>query len=185
MAEQATCESDTLRALDHRVRNNYAALLSLVDLTRSSTTSVAEFALAMTGHIRAIATSHDLLSRSDFRSVSLGELAKLLGRAPMQESLSVEGPEVHVASRQSVALSLVLQQLFALVPRNSAMHVVWRWIDESDRRLELRIGAADFTIADHLAAPARSLLEGLVKSELRGKVEFSEEATLSTVLDSV
>jgi hypothetical protein len=185
MAEQALCESDTLRALDHRVRNNYAALLSLVDLTRVGTTSVADFASAMTGHISAIATSHDLLSRTQFRTLHLNELVAALGQASERESVSVQGPDVHVASRQSVALSLILKQLFVATPRDARLSFQWTWIDQNARTLQITSNVADNAVI-RLTPSMQSLIEGLVRSEMRGEMRGSEsgaEVTLRVTLD--
>jgi two-component sensor histidine kinase len=172
-----------LRALDHRVRNNYAALLSLVDLTRGGTTDVREFATAISGHIRAIAVSHDLLSRSGFQTLELKELVVVLGRANMLNSLSLQGPTVQVASRQSVALSLVLQVLLTSAPRTDAVQINWNWTAESQRQLHLTFKIVDAGLPS-LEPWKTSLVEGLVRSELRGQIQgIRGQFELSLALD--
>jgi hypothetical protein len=180
--DRADTESrSTVRELDHRVRNNYAALMSLVDLTRMSATSVPDFASTMTRHIQAMAIAHELLSRADFRSLALRDLAVALQRGAVLDSMAISGADVRISGRQAVALALILQQMFASfskVHHPSALRIDWRWIEERERQLQITCSGIDA-----IPQNARSLIEGLTRSELRGAVRFGHESTLIASLD--
>lgn len=176
--------STILRALDHRTRNNYAALLALVDVTRASTDDVSAFAKAMTGYIRAVASAHELLSRSEFRSLELRDLIEALAGPSHAALLNIDGPSVQIASRQAIAFAFVIQQIFSIrekKPDQCLVDMHWGWIDETRRRLRFTCCGSD-----SVPASATSLIEGLVRSELRGHAQISRgQFELTLALDPV
>lgn len=180
-ANPNSSSTETLCALDHRARNNYAALLALVELTRNATETVDDFAAAMRGYIHAVATSHDLLSRSAFRSVELRELIEALTGPSQRASLNLEGPDIRIASRQAVAFALILQQLLGGAPhirRSRLTQLHWEMIEVSERRLRMACENCN-----DISQAAMSLIEGLIRSELRGKVRTPDPLSFDVQLD--
>ena len=112
-----------LSEVNHRVRNNIAGLLSLVEMTRRSAPSANEFAAAMTRRIRAMAQVQSLLVESQWRPVGLralvnGVLDGLRSTAPYDVTLIAEGPAVSISARHSTPVAMTLAELFA----NSCKH---------------------------------------------------------------
>jgi PAS domain S-box-containing protein len=98
---------------EHRVGNNLAGLMGLVELMRSRAASVPAFADAMQQRLRAMAQTHHLLSDSGWKSVALRTLAMTAldtGRDPARPPTDecVEGPDVEVSPSQAQALNLIL-----------------------------------------------------------------------------
>jgi PAS domain S-box-containing protein len=115
------------REIDHRVGNNLAALLGLVDVTRQRATTVDALADAIQNRLRAMAQVHQLLREGGWRRVSLAELiASARGAIDHQPQLETEfhadGPEVWIEPHQVPALTMVLMELLT----NSAKHGVHR-----------------------------------------------------------
>jgi two-component sensor histidine kinase len=188
-----------LRELDHRVRNNLASLIALIDISARDSRSVPEFATSVRDRVQAMSTVHAMLSREHWRSVGLRELLLMLAPPGRPEAVRVEGPVVAVLPRQATALGMVLQELFA----NSLKHgslgepagtVDIRW-DFVDRQPLPDAGAADHpartlnlgwrerggrTIRGPITPNIGTrLIEGLVSTELAG------EATLSFPAEGV
>jgi two-component sensor histidine kinase len=67
-----------LQELAHRVKNTLALVLSLARQTGIRTTAVADFLDLFEGRLRALATVHELLTESGWRSASLVELARMV-----------------------------------------------------------------------------------------------------------
>ncbi|HWE94932.1 MAG TPA: PAS domain S-box protein [Tepidisphaeraceae bacterium] len=99
--------------VEHRVGNNLAGLMGLVELMGSRAASVPAFADAMQQRLRAMAQTHHLLSESGWKSVALRTLAVTAldtardpARPPTDER--AEGPDVEVSPSQAQALNLIL-----------------------------------------------------------------------------
>jgi PAS domain S-box-containing protein len=161
-AEQAVAHSSQvhrllLRELDHRVRNNLAALIGLIDLSARDSRGVPEFAASVRDRVQAMSTVHALLSRDRWRAVDLRDLLLNLMPSARPEMLTIDGPRVEVAARQATALGMVLQELFAnslkhgaLGSPNGTVQVRWT-VDDS---ISLTTAVTD---AASIALPTRVL----------------------------
>lgn len=122
--EQTRREADVkaalLRELSHRVKNNLAAITSLLFLALDESPEAREEILHETlGRVQSMALTHALLARSDSARVSLVELGRQtladtvchLTRRGQQVEVQVEGDRVEVSARQASTLGLVLNEL--------------------------------------------------------------------------
>jgi PAS domain S-box-containing protein len=100
--------------LNHRVKNTLAVVQSLVLQTLKASSSPDAFRQALTGRIMALARSHDLLSATDWKGTTLGDIVELT-LAPHRDedriAWSAQGPRVAVGVRSVVSLSLLLHEL--------------------------------------------------------------------------
>jgi two-component sensor histidine kinase/CHASE1-domain containing sensor protein len=64
------------RELDHRVKNNMAAILAVVDSTLRSSRNLEEFSAAFTGRIMAMARLHTILTQTHWSGADLGSLVR-------------------------------------------------------------------------------------------------------------
>jgi two-component sensor histidine kinase len=62
------------RELDHRVKNNLAEVLALVEQSGTSASSYEEFREAFAGRVRAMARTHEALAARHWRGVPLREV---------------------------------------------------------------------------------------------------------------
>ena len=177
-----------LRELDHRVRNNLASLLALVDLSARSADSVIELANSIRSRVLAMSSVHDLLSRGHWTSLDLRGLVDALLPADVASRVDVDGTPVPIAANQSTALGMVIQELIANSLKHGALAsergaVTIHWRDEGpgdeesddDRRLTINWIESGGPPVD--ANPPRGtgtgLIRGLVRSELRGTANLS------------
>jgi two-component sensor histidine kinase/integral membrane sensor domain MASE1 len=182
--------------LNHRVRNNLASLLSLIDLSRGSAGDVDRFAGLISGRVRAMADVHSILASDRWSATSIAELIACIAPPELLRRVRLDGPSVQVPPQQAMALGLVVHELIT----NSIKHGA---LGSSDGTVELAWAAQDatpehttvrFTWREHPSSrvepahPARAhphhngdsphrsgldLIDGLLRADLRGHVEFS------------
>ena len=125
-------KSDMLREMNHRVRNNMAAVASLLDMQLRRLPPGSDAAAALNegiGRIRSIAVVHDLLVRRDVVSTSVYELAREIAEADVSTlskpgfklTLTVEREEaeqIRIRSHEATILALLLNELIS----NAILH---------------------------------------------------------------
>ncbi|MCP3903629.1 MAG: PAS domain S-box protein [Planctomycetes bacterium] len=177
-----------LRELDHRVRNNLASLVSLVDLTRRSAESIDEFANAIRGRVHAMSTGHELLSRSSWAGLGLRRLIRSLAPPGTAGAVATEGETIQVPAEQVSSLAMVLHELYmnsakhgALAAKGGHVEVTWtaRPLPDGGSDVSLRWRETDGPAIDDAVSPrvGTSLIEGLARSDLQGDVTFAYPAS--------
>lgn len=116
-----------VREIDHRVGNNLAGLLGLVQMTRQRVNTVEAFADAVEMRLRGMAQVHQLLQRGNWQRLPLEELVNSTVKAMAQPqhdkvAVRIEGPDVWIEATQVAPLTMVLVELLT----NSAKHGVHR-----------------------------------------------------------
>lgn len=180
-----------LSELDHRLRNNLAALVSLIDVTaRDEQQSVDQFATTLRSRVRAMASVHTLLSKVQGSAIRLGSLIRSIVPPDLAHLIDAQGPLVRVSPRQAVPLAMVIQELVfnaikygALGSAEGRVEVEWQirgaGVSAGDVHVEFRWrerGGPPPAQAPRLGAGA-SLVTGLVSTELRGRIDFSYPRT--------
>ncbi len=171
--------------LDHRVKNSLAGLLSLVEMGRRSASNLDAFADAISSRVRAMASTHTMLSQSGGARVEMRSLITSLVRLAEVDRVEVSGPEVGIAPRQATPLGLVIQELItnsikhgALSTGEGAAHVSWSQ-ERTSEGLRVTLEWRE-TGGQPIEAPSEPklglrLVRGLTESELAGSVEFGFE----------
>lgn len=170
-----------MRELDHRVRNNVASLGTLIDLTAAVHHDVGSFAESMRGRVRGMAGIHELLSRDHWQPVSLERMVERLVPVGTLGTIRMQGPAVRVPADRAVALAMVINELMtnslkhgASSTPEGAVEIGWTFDQQTQactiswvERGGPRIGHVD-------PAPSvgTQLIEGLVRSDLRGEPEL-------------
>jgi two-component sensor histidine kinase/sensor domain CHASE-containing protein len=111
---QSSIRTSLTRELNHRVKNTLANVLSIVALTRRRSSDMDEFAEGLTGRIRALSATHDLLSQREWRNAPLydvvqSELAPYLD--PEDPHAEINGPDALLAPNDAMSLGLALHEL--------------------------------------------------------------------------
>lgn len=168
-----------VRELDHRVKNNISAVLSLLALTRSEASDVTQYHEILDGRIRALDASHTLLSRGHWGPIDLGILADSV-LAPFRGRrgrLELDAPPLHIPARLASPLAMSLHELGI----NAAKHGVWsgdsgvvclQWQQSADT-FKLKWSETDGP------RPSQTMTEGTGLSIVRGFIEHELGGVLS------
>ncbi|OEO29482.1 histidine kinase [Devosia insulae DS-56] len=101
-----------LREINHRVKNQYAVILSLIRETGLSSVSIDEFQAKIRTRIASLAASHDLLVRSEWTGSTLAELVKAQLAPFGHESLvTISGPLVSISPNAVQNLGMAFHEL--------------------------------------------------------------------------
>lgn len=175
-----------LNELNHRVRNNLASLLSLIELSRSRASDTDEFAEMLRGRVHALSQAYSVTTQERRSPVLLEELVRAIATAAEGQRLQCGGPEVAIEVDRISALAIVLNELVALSRRFGALgerdgqvELTWQWIDSAyGPRLQLQWteSGADARPDEVARNPSANLIESLSRADLRGsaRVESSE-----------
>ena len=165
--------------LNHRVKNTLSVVQAIANQTFRGTARDAR--TAFEGRLMALARSHDLLTKSDWRSVSLREIAAMSVQEAEETRTTVEGPAILLPPARAVALGMVLHELFtnalkygALSNNDGRVGVRWTASGRSPALVELTWQEEG---GPPVGSPARRgfgsvLVERMVKSELEGHVDL-------------
>ena len=86
-----------LREINHRVKNQYAVILSLIRETGLRSESIEEFQQKVRERVTALAASHDLLVKSEWAGSTLAEVvAEQLAPFAHEAQVTVTGPLISI-----------------------------------------------------------------------------------------
>lgn len=102
------------RELNHRVKNTLANVLSIIALTKRRATDLDSYVESLTGRVRALSATHDLLTRSEWGTTALTDVltAELAPYIEDHEShVELRGPDVMLAPNEALSLGLAVHEL--------------------------------------------------------------------------
>lgn len=154
-----------LDELNHRVKNTLAVVQSIASQSLRSSQAPAEFVVAFSGRIRALAQSHDLLVREQLAGVNLRDLVhqQVILNGDEVGRVLVRGPDLVVGGATGTHLGLIMHELATNARKYGAL---------SNARGTLLI---DWQLADPDSSPRLCLRwheEGAPAPEARGRVGF-------------
>ena len=174
-----------MQELDHRVRNNLAALLSLVDMTRRSASDVNSFAERIDGRVRAMGRVHSLLSDSHWTALGVRSLITAVAPAEFIKRITIDGDDVQIGARQVTGLAMVLHELMtnsvkhgALATPTGTVNIRWTEFESRTtikRGLEIRWREQGGPAVNSTPTPSvgMELVAGLTRSELGGEAKLT------------
>lgn len=183
-----------LSELDHRVKNNLATVLAILDQTQAGATDIDQFTSVFRGRIRALARMHEALARSHWRGVSMQEVAALV-LAPFAQGEDVRvrfgGDPLTLATRSCLPMSMTLHELLtnatkygALSVPDGSVEVHWQLNDGKNMRLTWQERGGPTVQTPTRRGNGTELIEGLVTYELQGQVKLTyEPAGVECVID--
>lgn len=169
-----------MRELDHRVKNNLAAVQSLAEQSLMRVDSLSQFRDSFLGRISAMARTHEALAQARWSSINLRDAATLvLGPYLHDGRFALCGDEVRLPSRAALPIGLALHELATNAMKYGALstpagrvELVWR--EAADRSIDITWTE---TGGPAIAEPqsqgtGTTLIRGLISYELQGTVEL-------------
>jgi two-component sensor histidine kinase/PAS domain-containing protein len=183
LRERAELEHTLRRELDHRVRNNLASLIALVDIGADSNATPADLAGSMRSRIAAMAEVHSLLSQTQWKPIEFRSVVLRAVGLGEDARARVEGEGFPLPPELVQPVVMILNELAtnsrkygALRDPTGSLHVSWT-VDatEAARRIvTLRWkeegGPAPVPPSEH--GTGLQLVAGLARSELRGRADL-------------
>jgi len=169
-----------LYELQHRVKNILATIGALATRMLRSGGSLENFSEAFLGRLRAMASTHDLLSQANWAGADLKELAEsvLRGQTPSTAAVSFEGPDVLLTPNTASSLGMVFYELATNAAKYGALsnpkghiEVSWRTVHASPARLSI-----EWREIDGPAAPEK-LPDGFGTSFIKRSVEYEMQGS--------
>lgn len=176
-----------MRELDHRVKNNLAAVSGIADRTLDASSSLEDFRVSFHGRIDAMSRAHAALARSNWTGVGLVALLEdVLG--PFVGRVETSGPSVTLRASEGTMLAMVFHELGVNAAKYGALsvaggRVVVRWgVDGSgsrDQGEQLTISWSE-TGGAPVSPPTRKgfgteFIREAVSYELKGTAEITYE----------
>ncbi len=173
--------------LDHRVKNNLAAILALAEQTLYTSDSLQQFGDAFTGRLRAMSRMHELLAHSRWQHIDLRDMvhrsleAYVIGHKP---PITLQGEPLPLPSKIATGLSLVLHELATNASKYGSLsaptghvHVDWSVPDAAQETPSNLVINWRETGGPAVTPPQRrgfgtGLIEGVVAYEFGGSVHF-------------
>ncbi|MBW8783782.1 MAG: CHASE domain-containing protein [Novosphingobium sp.] len=194
LEEQASIRNSLTRELNHRVKNTLANVLSIIALTRRRETDLDTFADNLSGRIRALSATHDLLTNSNWgatpvRAVIDAELAPYVKWG--DHSVVAHGPEVELAPNDALSLGLALHELAtnaskfgALSAPGGRVEVRWQMIAPGLARIEWSEHGGPPVADQRRRGFGLDLIEKIVAHELRNPVDlrFDKDGVRCTLI---
>lgn len=190
LSEALAREQLLRRELDHRVRNNLSALLALVGMYESSSSTGADIAPALRSKILALRESYQLISTTHGQGLELEELLRAVASAVLttagSRSITIEGPSVRLTSREANAFAMIAQELLTNAAKHGSLRtpggsvrITWR-SEESADRARIRLNWTEQPVTAEKADAQRpessglglSLIHGFAAGDLRGSAHF-------------
>jgi two-component sensor histidine kinase len=168
--------------MQHRLKNLFAAVLSIAAQTSQGGVTTAEFLKAFEGRVLALANAHDLLTRDE--SADLAELTRrIVGPFASDDAVEITGQPFKVAPSAVVPFSLVLHELATNAAKYGALsnsegraRVSWKSYrgENGERRFKFKW---EETGGPRVTAPRRSGFGTLLMNRAFADVEGQSRLT--------
>lgn len=173
--------------LDHRVRNNLAGLVTLINLSRRGAVDIDSFANSIGSRVHAMSVVHTLLSQEHWAPVSFELMIRMLVPPGVKGTLEIEdGEKILIPTNQATACGMVLQELMANSLKYGAwsqggcVHIHWNApVRQVDGRKEVewtwRESGGPVLGVEIEPGTGTGLITGFVTTELKGSVDLNYE----------
>ncbi len=185
------------RELDHRVRNNLAALISLLHLGAEGTEgATAERLREMADRVARLAEVHNLLTGREMQPIEIRDLAQVIAKdiltvlpGRVHIGWRVTGEPVRVPPSRVTAIALILNELLtncakhAFPGRATGTVYIQVALDDGDHVvLEVQDDGVGLDPGRHQGGLGMTIIQTLVTQSLRGTLRFARRGgTLVTI----
>ncbi len=172
-----------MRELDHRVKNNLAAVQSLAERSIRRADSLADFRESFMGRLQAMARTHEALAQTRWDGVDLHDAVHLVLGPYIQagsKRLELQGDRLRLPARAALPIGLALHELATNAVKYGSLSCAdgrvclsWETMDDCNIELTWReVGGPPITHPTH-SGTGTALIEGLIGYELQGAVELA------------
>ncbi len=172
-----------MRELDHRVKNNLAAVMSLCESSLDSSQSKQEFGGNFIGRLRSLAHTHEALAREHWSGIELAEALRIVTAPYQAERIHMSGDPIRLAARAANPLGLALHELVTNAAKHGALgekgviNVSWhRTLDAAVELIWEERGGPPVPASPQEGYGLR-LVRGLINHEIGGDVSFEFRPT--------
>ncbi|QQE13660.1 transporter substrate-binding domain-containing protein [Planctomycetota bacterium] len=175
-----------MRELDHRVKNNLAEVMALVERS-SDQVDVGEFKRTLGDRLKALARMHEALAMRDWESLELCQIFRLATKPYVHEGserVRCGGERLIVPLRTCSPLSMTLHELAANAAKYGALsckdgevEFTWERIDDCYVWLRWKERGGPRIDEPGYTGFGTKLIKGLVEFELQGdvKMDYQED----------
>lgn len=112
-----------LREMNHRVKNLFAVITSLVRLCERNSETINQFSADLCGRIQSLGLSHNLTMNADGNRATLRAMIETaLNPAGGEAAVSLDGPEVTVSPEQITPLAMIFHEWVTNAVKYGALH---------------------------------------------------------------
>ncbi len=185
-ASEAGIRNSLSRELNHRVKNTLATVLSIVTLTKRRATDLDSYVESLSGRIRALSATHDLLTSNEWSSIELRqiirtELAPYIGTGGDDEDhVSLDGPDIRLAPNDALTLGLAIHELATNAAKYGSLSVLagriaidWRLVDNQLVEVHWQEIGGPAVSEPTKRGFGRELIEKILAHELHSPVKLS------------
>ena len=182
-----------LAELNHRVKNMLAVVQGIARQTFRDTRSLPDAKRSFEGRLMVLAVAHDLLTRGNWESAPLEQLARnALQQRGDRQRISLSGPHVPLDPKKTLAFTMALHELYtnaikygALSKESGRISVDWRLSGPRERRLEIvwREEGAPIERGPVRTGFGTRLIEQVLTQDLGGEVmmDFRPDGLVCTI----
>lgn len=173
-----------MRELDHRVKNNLAAVLAIAESSLREADSLEEFSESFVGRIRAMSSMHSLLAARRWEGVGLVSMLQAIV-APYTDSrvggrVKIDGEDMTLPSDAAPAICMTMHELATNAAKHGALaseqgRVEISWTRDpvtEDLRIVWRERGGPPITASVEPGFGLDLLQGVIPYELSGDVRL-------------
>jgi len=182
LTQQAAIRTSLTRELNHRVKNTLANVLSIVALTRRRATGLDDYVEKLTGRVRALSATHDLLTRSEWGHTQLRDVIEA-EVAPYTElddrHVMLDGPEINLAPNDALSLGLAIHELAtnaskygALSAPTGMVRISWSLDEPGVAQVHWQEEGGPVVTPPTTRGFGRDLIEKIVSHELKSPVDL-------------
>ncbi len=169
-----------VQELDHRVKNNLAAVISIAQQTAERSESIEDFESALTGRIRSMGIAHEMLAKARWEGVQLRDmLSRVLDpfRRDEPDCIKLTGPDMMLPAAIATPICMAVHELAVNAAKygclsDSAGQVIVTWESVEGDPAQLRLTWRE-TGGPPVSRPARQgrgtmLIERMIGYQLQG-----------------
>jgi len=169
--------------LDHRVKNVLATVSAIITQTQEASSSLADFVGGLDSRIKSMARTHELLSHSNWRGVSLPDIVRRELAPYAAGNAEIDGPSVTLKAEATQAMAMVLHELTtnaakhgAFTNRSGRVVLRWWWLQNGSHgplAIEWQEIGGPPVLAPSRSGYGTSIVRELIPYELGGKVDLA------------
>lgn len=165
-----------MNELNHRVKNTLSSVQGIVARGLPDLPANVAYRKAAESRLMALSGAHNILSRANWESADLGDLAKtvVLPYGP-RDRIRLDGPDVILPPRVAVPLAMILNELAtnaakygALSNATGILHVTWALLAADKLRLEWHEAGGPVIAPPSALGYGTRFIERAVSAELKG-----------------